>query len=309
MSGVRKALFLTILLALIPPADAIRINPDSWENSAVVKGGFTILVEEYTATWCESCAQIDEDLEIITDDHGSRISMVSYHPSDGVDAFQPPAAEHRLERLKIQHPDLAGTPSFLVHNGLVREGVESWPDVQSDILKEESSQRGFTELMVTAETNETELTVTVFPPFHGLDHNNTQISILFLEHNKEVADEFINPGTDSRDRVLVGLAEFPKIGNPVSIDATIVAPFVASYPIESMDQWSVIVVHEYTTEALANKTITDSKPLGVVEISLKDPHREDSAELPLILPIIVFVAIGTLGIISSGKKKKVKEEE
>jgi hypothetical protein len=49
--------------------------------------------------------------------------------------------------------------------------------------------------------------------------------------------------------------------------------------------------------------------LGVVEISLKDPHREDSAELPLILPIIIFVAIGTLGLISSGKKKKVKEEE
>ena len=76
-----------------------------------------------------------------------------------------------------------------------------------------------------------------------------------------------------------------------------------------MEQWSVIVVHEYTNEGLANKTTIDSKPLGVVEISLKDPHREESTELPLILPIIIFIAIGTLGIISSGKKKKVKEEE
>ena len=41
----------------------------------------------------------------------------------------------------------------------------------------------------------------------------------------------------------------------------------------------------------------------------KDPHQEESAELPIILPILIFVAIGTLGIISSGKKKKVKEEE
>ena len=309
MSGVRKALFLTILLTLIPPADAIRINPESWADSAFVEGGFTILVEEYTATWCESCAQIDEDSEIITDDHGSRISMISYHPSDGVDAFQPPASEHRLDRLRVQHPDLAATPSFIVHNGLVREGVESWPDVQSDILKEESSQRGFTELKVTAETNQTELIVTVFPPFHEAIQNDTQISILFLQHNKEVADEFINPGTNYRDRVLVGLAEFPMVGNPVSIDATIMAPFVASYPIDSMEQWSVIVVHEYTNEALANKTTIDSKPLGVVEISLKDPHREESTELPLILPIIIFIAIGTLGIISTRKKKKVKEEE
>ena len=52
MSGVRKALFLTVLLALIPPADAVRISPESWNNSAVAEGGFTILVEEYTATWC-----------------------------------------------------------------------------------------------------------------------------------------------------------------------------------------------------------------------------------------------------------------
>ena len=309
MSGVRKALFLAIILAMIPPADAIRINPESWANSAFVDGGFTILVEEYTATWCESCAQIDEDLEIITDDHGSRISMISYHPSDGVDAFQPPAAEHRLDRLRLQHPDLGGSPSFIVHNGLVREGVESWPDVQSDILKEESSQRGFTELKVTAETNETELIVTVFPPLHEDVHNDTQVSILFLQHDKEVGDEFINPGTDSRDRVLVGLAEFPMVGNPVAIDTTIIAPFVASYPIDSMEQWSVVVVHEYTSEGLANKSTTDSKPLGVVEISLKDPHREESAEIPLLLPIIIFVAIGALGLISSGKKKKVKEEE
>ena len=309
MSGVRKALFLVVLLALIPPADAVRINPESWNNSAVVEGGFTILVEEYTATWCEQCAQIDEDLEIITDDHGSRISMISYHPSDGVDAFEPPAAEHRLERLRLQHPNLAGSPSFVVHNGLVREGVESWPDVQSDILKEESSQRGFTELKVTAETNETELMVTVFPPLFGDVQNDTQVSILFLQHNKVIPDGFINPGTGSRDRVLVGLAEFPMNGNPVSIDTTIVAPFVASYPIDSMEQWSVVVVHEYTSEALTNKTTTDSKPLGVVEISIKDPHQDESTELPLLLPIIIFMAIGALGIISSKNKKKVKEEE
>ena len=56
-------------------------------------------------------------------------------------------------------------------------------------------------------------------------------------------------------------------------------------------------------------TTTESKPLGVVEISLKDPHREETTPLPLILPIFIFVSIGALGIISSGKKKKVKEEE
>ena len=309
MSGVRKALFLITILALIPPADAVRINPESWNGSTFIEAGYSILVEEYTATWCESCAEIDNDLEIITDDHGSRISMISYHPSDDIDAFQPPASEHRLERLRLQHPNLAATPSFVVHNGLVREGVASWPDVQSDILKEESSQRGYTNLKVTAQTNDTEILVTVFPPFDQATDNQTQISILFVQHNKQISDEFINPGTDSRDRVLVGLAEFPFVGNPVSIDTTIIAPFVVSYPIDSMDEWSVIVVHEYTNEALLNKTTEDSSPLGVAEISVKEPHREEAAEIPIILPIIIFVCIGALGIVSFGNKKKVKEEE
>ena len=235
--------------------------------------------------------------------------MISYHPSDDIDAFGPPASEHRLERLRIQHPNLAATPSFVVHNGLVREGVKSWPDVQSDILKEESGQRGYTNLKVTAQTNDTEILVSVFPSFNQASDNQTQISILFVQHNKQISDEFINPGTDSRDRVLVGLAEFPFVGNPVSIDTTIIAPFVVSYPIDSMDEWSVIVVHEYTNEALLNKTTEDSSPLGVAEISVKDPHREESAEIPIILPIIIFVCIGALGILSFENKKKVKEEE
>ena len=309
MSGVVKALFLSLILTFIPTADAVRIHPEAWEGSALVEGGYSILVEEYTATWCERCAEIDEDLEIITDDHGSRIAMISHHPSDGIDAYQPPASEHRLERLRIQHSGLNATPSFIVHNGAVREGVNSWPDVQSDILKEESSQRGYTELRVHAETNATAITVTVFPPVQEAMSNDTQISILFVQHNKEISEEYINPGTDSRDRVLVGLAEFPMVGNPVAIDATIIAPFVASYPIDSMDQWSVVAIHEYTSEVIVNMTTTESKPLGVVEISLKDPHREESTPLPLILPIFIFVSIGALGIISSGKKKKVKEEE
>ncbi len=111
--------------------------------------------------------------------------MISHHPSDGIDAYQPPASEHRLERLRLQHPGLNATPSFIVHNGAVREGVNSWPDVQSDILKEESSQRGYTELRVHAETNATAITVTVFPPVQEAMSNDTQITILFVNITKK----------------------------------------------------------------------------------------------------------------------------
>jgi thiol-disulfide isomerase/thioredoxin len=293
----------------MPHANARSIEPDKWDGWVVTEGGYTILVEELTATWCARCAEIDPDLGIVAQEHGKRIAMVSYHPEDGVDAFGPEAAQHRIERLEIQHGKTPGYPSFVVNNGELRQDVASWPDVQSDILRAESNQRDYTELTVTAHTNETHLTVTVMPPKESDIVNNTQYSILFVEHKKSVPAGFDNPGESHRDRVLVGLAEFPLQGQMLGIGATVEAPYAASYPIQGVDEWSVIVVHEYTEEALANRSITNSQPLGVVEIAVQSSPIEDGASVPILLPIMIFVAVGILGLVSVKTKEKVQEEE
>ena len=71
-----------------------------------------------------------------------------------------------------------------------------------------------------------------------------------------------------------------------------------------MDEWSAIVVHEYIEEELANRSIIDSQPLGVVEISMKSSVVEEGAEVPILLPIMVFLAVGILGGISIQTKKR-----
>ena len=309
MSAVHKAILLCSILLMLPHVHAVQIEPSDWNGSYVVNGGHSILVEEYTTTDCPQCAEIDPDLGIVAEEHGTRIAMVSYHPDGGVDAFAPEAAQHRIERLKIQHPTLERTPSFIVHNGEVREGLAEWPDVQSDILRAESNQLQNTDLTVNAQTNETHLTVTVMPPHSSELNNETQYTILFVQHKKLVDEAFENPGEDHRDRVLVALAEFPMEGQQKSIGATIEAPFVASYPTQNLEEWSVIVVHEYTQEALRNLSITNSQPFGVVEISVQSSVIEDNAELPVILPIMIFLAIGILGIVSVQTEEKVREEE
>ena len=309
MGAARKAILLCCIMVLMPHANASSIEPEDWDGSIVVEGGYSILVEEYTATWCPRCAEIDPDLGIVAQEHGTRIAMVSYHPDDGVDAFAPEAAQHRLERLEIQHGKTPGYPSFVVNNGQLRQDVESWPDVQSDILRAESNQREFTELTVTAQTNATQLTVTVMPPKQTDVVNDTQFTVLFVEHKKTVPSGFENPGEDHRDRVLVGLAEFPMEGEMIGIGASIDAPFVASYPIQSIEEWSVIVVHEYTDEALRNRSIVDSQPLGVVQIAVQSPALEEGNRVPILLPVMIFIAIGTLGLVSVNMKEKVQEEE
>ena len=312
MSAVHKAILLCSILLILPHAHAVQIEPSDWNGWYVVHGGHSILVEEYTTTDCPQCAEIDPELGIVAEEHGTRIAMVSYHPDNGgADAFTPEAAQHRIELLKINNRSLGATPSFVVHNGEVREGVAEWPDVQGDILRAESNQRQYTNLTVTAQTNATHLMVTVMPPHASELDNGTQYTIMLVQHKKMVDKAFVNPGEDHRDRVLVGLAEFPMEGQHFAIGATIDAPFVASYPTQGMEEWSVIVVHEYTEEELANRTINDSQPqpLGVAEISMKSSVVEEVAELPIILPIMIFLAIGSLGLVTIQSKEKVREEE
>ena len=95
MGAVHKAILLCSILLILPHAHAVQIEPSDWKGSYTVQGGHSILLEEYTTTWCPRCAEIDPDLGIVAEEHGTRIAMVSYHPSDGVDAFGPEAAQHR----------------------------------------------------------------------------------------------------------------------------------------------------------------------------------------------------------------------
>ncbi|MED5308629.1 MAG: thioredoxin family protein, partial [Candidatus Thermoplasmatota archaeon] len=119
---------------------------EDWDEDITITGGRTILVEELSATWCTSCADIDPFLQQVADAHGSRISIVTYHPTDGEDAFQPEAAKYRIERMKSINSDVGSTPTFVVESGELRVGPDSWPDVQKDILKEETSRQEFSKL-------------------------------------------------------------------------------------------------------------------------------------------------------------------
>ncbi|MEC8249605.1 MAG: thioredoxin family protein, partial [Candidatus Thermoplasmatota archaeon] len=91
----------------IPTSHAeVKQYSGDWAGDVTISGGRTLLVEEISATWCVSCADIDPYLQQVADSHGSRISIVTYHPTDGEDAFQPEAAKYRIDRMKLVNPDI-----------------------------------------------------------------------------------------------------------------------------------------------------------------------------------------------------------
>lgn len=297
------AMALLVILVTCMPSQGIVVSTDTPLDSPVASevGGRTVLVQELTATWCPSCAEIDPELVQVADSHGSRIALIALHPTDGVDAFEPPAALHRMERLNITHASAIGsTPTFVVEDRPPRVGYEAWGEVQRDILDAEVQRQAVSELgFEVVETKEgLEAKVVHALPVSRAD---TQLTFLFLEHQKPMPEGSINPGETTRDRVVVGVASCDLASNTVSeqhgtltasVDSGCTEDFAAVFP--TTKAWSILLIHEHTEAALENGSGAES--LGVVELSYRD-RAEASSEGGLSLVLIGGVAMLALAAI------------
>ena len=83
---------ILIALILLPLAGADTRAPDV---SREARGGHAILLEQYTATWCDTCATVDPWVSEFADDHEGRVVRVALHPDDH-DPFGSPLTTERL---------------------------------------------------------------------------------------------------------------------------------------------------------------------------------------------------------------------
>jgi thiol-disulfide isomerase/thioredoxin len=259
---------LSVMMIAVQMPIATSYSADAQNQMDTVSGGRSILIEEYTATWCPSCAEIEPYLMGFANTHGSRIAMVAYHPSDDVDAFQPLAAQNRINRLQITHPDLASTPTFIVEDGALRVGPDSWPDVNSDILDEEVKRQSYTNLRIDIQQDNDTWTASA-KVIENDPIVDGQLTIMIVQHQKIVPDGFDNPGDDTRDRVLMAIAEcdinsstiISNINLLSAQTTTCVEDFTVTFTPEN-EFFSVLLIHEPTTSQLENGTIGT---FGVVE--------------------------------------------
>ena len=259
---------LSVMMIAVQMPIATSYSADSQTQMDTISGGRSILIEEYTATWCPSCAEIDPYLMDFANTHGSRIAMVAYHPSDDVDAFEPLAAQNRISRLQITHPDLASTPTFIVEDGALRIGPDSWPDVNSDILNEEVKRQSYTHLKLDIQQDNDTWTATA-KIIENETVDNGQLTIMIIQHQKIVPDGFDNPGDETRDRVLIAIAECDIASSSIISNiellsaqtTTCVDDFSVTFSPEN-EFFSVLLIHEPTTSQLENGT---AGTFGVVE--------------------------------------------
>jgi thiol-disulfide isomerase/thioredoxin len=285
---------LSVMMIAVQMPIATSYSADSQNQMDTVSGGRSILIEEYTATWCPSCAEIDPYLMDFANTHGSRIAMVAYHPSDDVDAFQPLAAQNRINRLQITHPDLASTPTFIVEDGALRVGPDSWPDVNSDILDEEVKRQSYTHLKLDIQQDNDTWTASA----EVIENDSIvdgQLTIMIVQHQKIVPDGFDNPGGETRDRVLTAIAEC-EINSSTIISninllsaqtTTCVEDFTVTFTPEN-EFFSVLLIHEPTTSQLENGTIGT---FGVVEYKSNNVISTQGDYVMIDNSIIIFAFI------------------
>ena len=296
---------ISIMLVAVQVPIVSSDSVDSQVQTYSVNGGRSILIEEYTATWCPSCAEIDPYLMEFAYAHGPRVAMVAYHPSDDVDAFQPLAAQNRIDRLLITHPEIGSTPTFIVEAGPLRIGPDSWPDVNSDIFNEEVKRQSYTQLRLEIQQSNDTWTATA----RVIDNDSIdegQLTIMVVQHEKIVPEGFDNPGGLTRDRVLTAIAECDINSSTITSEVNLLSAettsciddFSVTFSPENK-VFSVLLIHEPTKSQLENGS---SGTFGVVEYKSKNsPVTQSNVDNSLL--IFAFVLIGSALIVNIRRKK------
>jgi thiol-disulfide isomerase/thioredoxin len=270
-SGSMRQLMAVLVLALCLTSTTAVVAEESIEQYFLKR---TILVEERTAIWCPSCAEIDPELSMVSQSHGARTAIVGLHIGD---EFENEASLARIEYQMQTDDSEYGTPTFFVDGIKTAEGYDAWSDVQKRILSQESARQAPEDIAMELIGDDVEIT----PPDYG------QLTVMVLQHEKVVPVDADNPGEDTRDRVLVGMKIVDSMNN-TTIYGNLQLP----------EYWSIILIHE---------PIEGGEPYGVVEVSNQIWEINEDDNLFQIL--VACILLGALVVFTPVKKFYNKEEE
>ncbi len=153
-------LFASVFLFLLILCPCISTAEDN-NNNWFIEGGNSVLMEHYTATWCETCAQIDPWISDFADSRGSRLIRIALHDPEN----DPLGSLITSERLS-KYPggqDLA--PSFWFDSSNQIQGLVAPIDLDRALLNSESNRDSDTKVSISV--------------IEGISHNSLDIVVHF----------------------------------------------------------------------------------------------------------------------------------
>ena len=289
----------TVLLLLVVSSSNIVAEDES--NNWYTEGGNSVLLEQYTATWCDVCAQIDPWISNFADDRGSRLVRIALH-----DPLEDPLGSIiSSERLSIHSNSMELAPSFWFDSNNEIKGAVDSVDLDRALLNSEGVRDSDTIISISGtesfDTDSMNLKVNLF----NIDNSsNSQVSIFLLAEviidksqatngittHEDVAVGYLNMEIDTNLSIEEVTSEtnfnmrFTNISMTRNIDSFEVN---LDFFLENQDfeDFSIVVAHEKTVDG-------QRSTLGAVSLSLE--NSQDSNGINVIFPLIIICLISTV---------------
>ncbi len=185
-SGRSRAALVLAALVLLPTPIAAQ---DDSEGGWSAAGGHTVLMEQFTAAWCEICATVDPWMPEFTEANGNRVARVALH-DNFEDPLGTPVTDYRIQRYTDGSPS---APSFWFDGSLLAGGAPDRASLHRELLGAEGDRSSDTKLILSAApigANSISISV-ILSEWSALEQ--TQISLFVNRDSVEITDsEAIN---------------------------------------------------------------------------------------------------------------------
>jgi len=174
---VRNSSFCGIAVLLLLVMTSSNIVAEDEPNDWYIEGGNSVLMEQYTATWCDVCAKIDPWVSNFADDRGSRLVRIALH--DPID--DPLGNSISSERLSIHPNGMELAPSFWFDSNNEIKGAVDPVDLDRALLNSEGIRDSDTIISISGtESIDSKSINFKINLFNVEDYTNSQVSIFLL---------------------------------------------------------------------------------------------------------------------------------
>ena len=277
------------------------IVADDESDNWYAEGGNSVLMEQFTATWCDVCAQIDPWISNFADERGSRLVRIALHDP----VADPLGSSISSERLSIHSNSMDLAPSFWFDSNNEIKGTVDPVDLDRALLNSEGVRESDTIISISGaenfDSNSMDLRVNLF----NVDNSsNSQVRIFLLAEIIIDKSQATN-GITTHEDVAVGYLNMEIDTNFSTDDITSETNFnsrftnfsmtrnVNSFQInldfplgnEEIEDISIVVAHE---------KIVDGQRSTLGAVSLDLDNSQNSNGINVVFPLIVICIISTV---------------
>ena len=299
MRGNTRFCGFTVFLLLVMTSSNIVADDES--DNWYAEGGNSVLMEQFTATWCDVCAQIDPWISNFADERGSRLVRIALHDP----VADPLGSSISSERLSIHSNSMDLAPSFWFDSNNEIKGTVDPVDLDRALLNSEGVRESDTIISISGaenfDSNSMDLRVNLF----NVDNSsNSQVSIFLLAEIIIDKSQATN-GITTHEDVAVGYLNMEIDTNFSTDDITSETNFnsrftnismtrnVNSFQInldfplgnEDIEDISIVVAHE---------KIVDGQRSTLGAVSLNLDNSQNSNGINVVFPLIVICIISTV---------------